>query len=246
MRNIPITPLIFLCLIIIYIPVPLPFKIISAQPKPDTQNVSNNVINQKQEILPKKSSWYLGLGFGSGNGSYEFNDKNYSFTEPREDLKQESRVMYLNLGLGRILQPNFHLGGEINLLASVVQYTSEKTNLSLDHNININSFMLVATYFPTYYYGWEGFLIKGGLGLTTMTIESQYDVLAFDSVPFRTKEKIDSQGYIALLGLGYAFNLGKAFNLCLNSEYAYQYYKKEEDQPSSSWYWLIFLSFYWF
>ena len=210
--------------------------------KPEEQNIPN----QEPKILTKKSSWYLGFGYGSGNGSYKLNGKNYSFTEPKEDLKQESRVMYLNLGFGRIMQPNFHLGGEINLMASVVQYTSEKTSLSLDHNINVNSFMLVATYFPTYYYGLEGFLIKGGLGLTTMIIESQLDILAFDSIAIRADEKIDSQGYIALFGLGYTYNLGKTFNLGINTEYSYQYYKKEEEKPSNSWYWVLFLSFYWF
>jgi opacity protein-like surface antigen len=179
----------------------------------------------------QKSSWYIGFGLGTGNGAFEADGESITFNEFFEGSDTSPRIT-LNFGVGMILSPEVHLG--LDFTAIRQEGTVQVFGSDLTVGIQINNYLLMMTWFP---YS-EGFFVRGGAGMA---------VLVQNIVYGNTEEKYGMRGYSALGGIGYAFWLGETFNLCLNAEVSYQKYNDAEvGEPESSYFWNVYVSFYWF
>lgn len=168
-----------------------------------------------------KSSWYIGFGLGSGDGSWNIDGKNISFDDWSQGTT-DKLTLTLNFGVGAILTPNFHLGGEISAISHQVVYETQ------DALAQINNYMLMLTYFPME----TGLFIKGGAGLSVLVIQ----VGSFNE---------SANGLGGLIGAGYYFWLGQTFNLGLNFDYSYQKYRAEANKPSDSSFYNLYVTCYW-
>lgn len=176
----------------------------------------------------EKSSWYIGFGLGTGDGGWEIEGEEVTFDDWFEGFDTTPRVTG-NLGVGAILNPKLHLGFDLSLISQ--EGDGKVHGYDVEVDFQITNYLAALTYFPT----GEGLFIKAGVGVSTIGYE----------IGIPVSESRSDSGTAMLAGLGYAFWLGKTFNLCLNAEYSHQSYSGEE-APDNSHFWNVYLSFYWF
>ena len=90
----------------------------------------------------------------------------------------------------------------------------------IDGHIQINNYFFMFTHFPKE----EGFFIRAGGGLSNLMFEIDGAFSASDS----------TGGFGILGGIGYAFWLGKSFNLTLNIDHSRQFYEGGNDPATPS------------
>jgi len=152
----------------------------------------------------QKSSWYIGFGLGTGDGGWEVEGEGITFNEWFEGLSTTPRVT-LNFGIGGIINPKLHLGFDLSAIRQ--EGDGVIYGYDVEGNIQINNYLVALTYFPNS----EGFFLKGGAGISSIIYEISSGL---------TSTSESYSGTALLGGLGYAFWLGKSFNLCLNAEYS--------------------------
>jgi hypothetical protein len=172
---------------------------------------------------PKRDSWYIGFGVGSGGAKAKDETGSYSLSEGMSDATKVS----INFKVGMTLTPTLLLGLDINGFQS----SGTITGTALDATYTISTFNAMATWFPME----RGLFLRGGLGLSNLSLE----VTGYGSD--------DVSGWNLDVGGGYAFWLGKSFNLTLNLDYAAQGYSSSKvGAPTSSSYWALWLGFDWY
>lgn len=181
----------------------------------------------------EKSSWYLGFGIGTGDGSLE---NKYGYSDNISNAfgsgwNYSPRVA-INFGVGSILNPKTHLGFELSAIRQDATYSS--SGISGSASLQINNYMAIATYFPMI----SGFFVKGGAGLSYLQWEANA------SVPGYSEHISDTYSGMGIIGgIGYAFWIGETFNLCLHFDYSYQEYGEYIDNSN---FYAVYISFYWF
>lgn len=142
-----------------------------------------------------RGGWYIGFGLGGGSGRARIGDESYSF----EDLLGRSGTTgAINLRVGATVTPRLLVGFDGGAIGAIASGPSEIFQL--------NYYDLGAMFFP-----WErGAFVRGAVGRSVFTIDTDGPVLAGNGT---------YGGWNALAGIGYAFWLGKAFNLTLNLDY---------------------------
>ena len=181
----------------------------------------------------KKSSWYIGFGLGTGDGAWEVNGEEVTFNEWFEGVSTSPRVTF-NIGIGGIVNPKLHVGFEGSGIRQ--EGDGEIYGYGVEGNVQINNYLAALTYFPN----GEGFFLKAGAGLSSIRYEISTSI--YSSVVSVSESY---SGTALLGGLGYAFWVGKHFNLCINADYSVQNYTDDE-APDTSHFWNLYLSFYWF
>lgn len=174
---------------------------------------------------PQRDTWYIGLGLGSGNGSYVFDGDRVNFRSHHEGLS--STNLAFQLELGATLTPNLLLGGELSGL------TSEADSFGFDSRLTVGQLLAVLTYFPT----GRGLFLRGGAGLAFISSEKDEDGF--------TVASDDANGVGLMGGLGYAWWLGRRFNLTLHGDVNLHAYTGS-DVPSSSATFTGYLGFRWY
>jgi hypothetical protein len=184
---------------------------------------------------PQRDSWYIGFGFGSGGGSLATDVR----TGSMEDWLGSSPTTFgMNFKVGATLTPKFLLGLDINALSSGV------STGGVTRSIGVSNVDVMATLFP-----WErGFFLKGGFGRSAMS-------LSYDD-GYGTSSG-SASGWNLAGGLGYAWWIGKQFNLTANLDFSRQWYGDSDftfvdsigndlGSPTDSQMWSLSLGFDWF
>jgi hypothetical protein len=170
--------------------------------------------------------WYVGFGVGSGGGSYVLGDQRVNFRHTHGEGLSPFQLA-LQLEAGATLTRNVLLGGEVSLLQS---WAGEG---SYDSNLTLLQLLTVVTVFPTE----RGVFLRAGAGLAGLSQEwddgFQY---AYSSV----------WGGSILGGVGYAWWLGRSFNLTLHADVSAQWYANATGDPSSSAGMNAYLGFRWY
>lgn len=180
----------------------------------------------------QRDSWYIGFGIGGGtDASYKYKGKEYSFDDEFKGYSEKSGILALNFKVGATLTPKTLLGfdwtavreeGKINVFGNTV--TS---------SLQINNYFLMLTHFP-----WnEGFFLRGGGGLSNIVGEVKSGSLTWSDT---------ASGSGLLGGVGYAFWLGKSFNLTVNLDHSRQFYPSSTTRPESSQFTTLSLGFDWY
>jgi hypothetical protein len=169
-----------------------------------------------------RDSWYIGFGFGTGGGSVKGQGDTLSFSDM--NLGRDPTNLMLNFKVGATLSPTLLLGFDLSALRSQASDSLATTA------VQVTNYDAMLTWFP-----WEtGLNLRGGVGLSVLTWD--LDVLGSSSW---TGGNLD-------VGVGYAFWLGKSFNLTLNLDLSAQGYGSSNDAPESSTTWMLWAGFDWY
>lgn len=173
-----------------------------------------------------RDNWYIGFGVGGGDGSGAGQGDRVSF----KDMSAASpTTVFLNFHVGATLSPKLLLGGEIGGVAA------SASSQGIDSSVGISTLNAVATYFPM----GHGLSLKGGVGLAQFSQTYKFDGPYAD-------EKYSRSGLNATVGIGYAWWLGRSFNLSVNLDLAAQSYGSSDTEVESSRYGALYVGFDWF
>ncbi len=176
----------------------------------------------------QRDSWYIGFGLGGAfDASYEIDGQENTFDDWLEfwGFDKDPKIS-LNFKVGKTLSPKNLLGFDITAVSQTGSIPGG------DGHIQISNFFLMFTHFPKE----EGFFIRAGGGLSTLTAELDW---GFGDV------SDSASGFGLLGGIGYAFWLGKSFNLTLNIDHSRQFYSGGND-PDNSQFTIFYLGFDWY
>jgi hypothetical protein len=174
---------------------------------------------------PVRSPWYIGFGLGSGNGSYVFNGARVNYLDHHFGSSPFNGAFQFEMGA--TLTPNLLFGGELSGL------TSWASSGGIDTTLTVGQLLAVGTWFPT----GRGLFLRGGAGFAS--ISSDVD----DGF---TRVRSEAYGVGVLGGAGYAWWLGRTFNLTLHGDVNLHAYNGGSDVPSSSATFTGYLGFRWY
>jgi hypothetical protein len=170
---------------------------------------------------PTRDRWYIGFGVGGGSGRA---------SDTSGDLALERWVdpdhltAFLQLQAGVTLRPGLLVGGELNTLR-----TGSDTALG-KKTAQVSNLDAMVTWYPQE----KGFFLRGGGGLTVFTRE--WPGLKIGKYP----------GANLAIGAGYAFWIGRTFNLTLHLDHSRQWYGKNVIHLSGSSFTVGWLGFDWY
>jgi hypothetical protein len=186
-----------------------------------------------QRPQKQRDRWYIGFGLGLGNGRVKFPGDTLSFGE---FLGKEGPPVSLSFKIGATVTPRLLVGFDLGLVAASAEHRTLAGDL--ERSLGIVNLDAVATFFPLE----RGFFVRGGLGLSSLS--------ATEKVAGATTEA-SASGANLLAGVGYAFWLGRSFNLTLSLDVSGQTYGSTEnwaggDGPESSSFWTLGVGFDWY
>jgi hypothetical protein len=183
---------------------------------------------QAEAETHERGRWYIGFGVGGGlDARYELNRKDITFDKWLEGTDKGFKAA-INFKVGGTLNPKTLLGFDVTAVGQ-----SGKDARGNKGHIQINNYFLMLTHFPYE----EGFFIRVGGGLSN--IMYQIDASLSNSSDIVS-------GYGILGGLGYAFWLGKSFNLTVNLDHSRQFYPSSTTRPENSQFTILYLGFDWY
>lgn len=175
----------------------------------------------------QRDSWYIGFGIGTGfDEAWELNGHDVSFDDWFGSADQGPKLA-LNFKAGATLSPRTLLGFDLTALGQ------SGTLGGVDGHVQINNYFLMLTHFPRE----EGFFIRAGGGLSSL-------VIMVDGGYFSGDETVSGVGLLG--GIGYAFWLGKSFNLTVNLDHSRQFYSSGAGEPDKSRFTILYLGFDWY
>lgn len=172
-----------------------------------------------------RSNWYIGFGLGAGlDARYTLNGKEITFDDWMKGVDEKGPKIALNFKVGATLSPKTLIGFDGTAVGQTGKVGGK------DVQIQINNYFLMLTHFPQE----EGFFIRAGGGLS--------NIMNKDT----TGNTEVVHGYGILGGVGYAFWLGKSFNLTLNLDHSRQFYSAGANEPDKSQFTSAYVGFDWY
>lgn len=175
---------------------------------------------------PRRDTWYIGFGIGSGGGNVTDESGSYRLTAGLTSPVTN----FINFKVGATLTPNLLLGLDIagHVTSGTVPALLGGT---YDASRQITNIDAMLTWFPIE----RGLFLRGGLGVTNYKVE----------VKGQGSDDVDGANFT--VGGGYAFWLGRTFNLTLNLDYSAQTYNSgRSGAPSRTNFTALWLGFDWY
>jgi hypothetical protein len=179
-----------------------------------------------------RDSWYIGFGLGSGVANLTVDGATRSF---RDVLRGRGTGTPFNVAfqfeVGATLREDLLVGLDLRALRS--QGKAGPALGDVDLGLTASQALAMLTWFPAQ----RGFFLRAGGGYAGLTEDTR-------SGSTRVSEGHD--GGALLAGGGYAFWLGRHFNLTLNLDVSAQFYGGGAGLPSSSRVADLYLGFTWY
>ncbi len=169
----------------------------------------------------RRDVWYIGFGVGWGDGSVRDATGTFTFSEILRGYGPSN--VSLNFKVGLTLNPRMLLGFDLTAVRSF------GSSGGLDVAIQVTNYDVMFTYFPT----GEGFFLRGGAGAAELLVDTSVGSTTYG-------------GAGVLGGLGYAFWLGRSFNLTVNVDVSGQWYGRSTVAPESSRLVNVYMGFDWY
>ncbi len=172
----------------------------------------------------QRDSWYIGFGIGGGDGTIKDSAGTSSFND---FFGKSPTTLAFNFKVGATLTPRLLLGLDFSGVSSTA------SDSGVTATLGIANYDGVVTFFPME----RGLFLRGGVGLSRLTL----DVTGFGSSSF--------SGANVTGGAGYAWWLGRTFNLTVNLDYSAQFYGDNNGGttgPQGSSFWALGLGFDWY
>ncbi len=196
-------------------------------------------------VRPAKARdrWYIGFGVGGGDGKVANATQTQTFKQAA--LDQRPTTVFLNFKVGATMTPKLLLGLDVGAISSAAEANGVSTTIGVvdaTTSLGIANVDAVATFFPTE----RGFFVKGGFGRSAVTYA--VDVSGYG------KSDRSVGGWNVVGGLGYAWWLGRQFNLTANLEFSRQWYGGSSsvsgpfllDEIADSQFWSLWVGFDWY
>ncbi len=176
---------------------------------------------------PQRAPWYIGFGLGAGDGTTRLGDVSSTFGDVvRQDGHDDRGRLGLNFKLGATVSPRFLLGFDVTSLRAFGGGYGDSTW------VWVTNWNAVGTFFP-----WErGLFLRGGVGLATLEVGRTVSGVGTGTSGYG--------GVDGLLGVGYAFWLGRSFNLTVNLDVSRQWYDSPDVDGST--FALAYIGFDWY
>jgi hypothetical protein len=190
----------------------------------------------------ERDGWYIGFAVGGlGNARIELEDGIAdSFAGYAGD---DTAQLFLNFKVGATLTPRLLLG--FDLTSMYAAWDGPGT----EGLATVSNYDAVVTFFPAR----KGLFVRGGLGLATFSYDAEWMRYTEDPEPHvaPTSGSGSATGLSLLAGVGYAFWLGRSFNLTLNLDVSRQGYGARDDDPlgmvpEASTLWALYAGFDWY
>jgi hypothetical protein len=204
-------------------PAPPPPAYFPAQPSPPGAYPAQPSPLSLAPRVGGRSPWYIGFGVGSGSGQGKDSVGNYEFSDGMADPV----TVFVNFKAGATLTPTLLLGFDLSGLRTAGRYIDPT---GPDYAVQVSNYDAMVTWFPVE----RGPFLRGGLGLT------QY-ILSLSGY-----QDNSINGSNLTVGGGYAFWLGRTFNLTVNLDYSAQRYEGNNLGLSRSHYTVLWLGFDWY
>jgi len=182
---------------------------------------------------PRRDTWYIGFGLGTGIGSGNYGGQRIDFRDLNAPLS--ATPVALQFEVGATLRPDLLLGFDLRVLRTFTSGTlvfADGSTVS-DPAVQVTQGLAMITWFPRRY----GLFVRGGAGLASYSEDARVN-------NFRSDGSITGLGLLG--GVGYAFWLGRQFNLTVNLDLSAQAYGDEPNFPSSTRYADLYLGFSWY
>lgn len=182
----------------------------------------------------QRDSWYIGFGFAGGDGEIQTGTDTSSLRRYiRGYVDRNPATVGLNFKVGATLTPRLLAGFDLSAIGASADDGAATVSLT------VANYDLMATFFP-----WErGLFVRGGVGLSRLTLEVKNLPTSFGRVS--TTDTL--RGTNVAAGVGYAWWLGRHFNLTANLDLSNQWWSgNEPGQPTRSNLWTLGLGFDWF
>lgn len=175
----------------------------------------------------QRDSWYIGFGIGAGIDEAWYVDGEKVTFDDWLGMDEGHTPIAFNFKVGGTISPKILLGFDATYIGE------SSSNGSSDRHASISNQFLMLTYFP-----WEeGFFCRTGGGFSNLDVEYDYG-------SYTVERSVD--GYGLLVGIGYAFWLGKGFNLTVNIDHSRQFYDNDPYEPDRSKFTMVYLGFDWY
>jgi hypothetical protein len=175
----------------------------------------------------ERRSWYIGFGVGTFVGA--------TFLVGSDELTWDD--YFEGLDASPAVSINFKVGGTLNksvlLGFDVTAIRQEGTMTGITVANQVNNYFGMVTVFPFE----KGLFVRLGGGASAYVQEVELSGFGSDSETY--------SGYGVLGGVGYAFWLGKRFNLTLNVDYSRQWYT-DDAGPDGTHYVACYVGFDWY
>lgn len=171
----------------------------------------------------RRGSWYIGFGLGGGDGQVTVGGRSYGFSNL---LGRGADSFAFNIRAGLTLTPQLLVGFDGGALAASATSPAEYVQLNV-YDVGI-------MFFP-----WrEGFYLRAAAGPSNIDIKSDGPVLGGTGTLWGTN---------ALAGVGYAWWLGRSFNLTLSADYRELWHAhRGPDGVTAAGGWSAYLGFDWY
>ncbi|HEX7489845.1 MAG TPA: hypothetical protein VF341_13115 [Anaeromyxobacteraceae bacterium] len=156
--------------------------------------------SEYRDLEHRRGGWYIGFGAGGGGGNVTVNGQNYGMGAL---VGQSDGAFGMNLRVGGTITPELLLGFDGGFLSTATSGAM----------VQLNRYDVGVMYFP-----WQrGFYLRGAVGLAALTIDATGGGGILTG-------KGTTRGLDALAGVGYAFWVGRSFNLTVNADLDLQTY----------------------
>jgi hypothetical protein len=171
----------------------------------------------------RRGAWYIGFGLGGGGGSATVGGRSHGFSNL---LGRGATSSAFNIRLGLTVTPRLLAGFDGGALGATVSGPTE--------NVQLNVYDLGVMYFP-----WqEGFYLRGAAGPSNIMVRSDGPVLYGTGTLW---------GSNVLAGVGYAWWLGRSFNLTFNLDYRRLWHaRRGPEGVTTAGGWSAWLGFDWY
>jgi len=179
---------------------------------------------------PTRAPYYIGFGIGYGNGSYSFHGTRVNYWDHHGAGVTPFQLAF-QFEAGATLTHQLLLGGELSGLVSTA------SRAGVDSTLTVGQLLAVVTYFP--FPSGRGLFLRGGAGFAGI------NSYVSDNFNF-TYAHSDTYGLGLLGGLGYAWWLGRQFNLTVHGDVNWHAYTGNADAPSNSATFTGYIGFRWY
>lgn len=158
----------------------------------------------------QRGSWYIGFGLGGGDGTVKLDGRSVDFDDM---VYSGSTPLAFNLRVGATVSPKLLVGfdgGFVGASSDSGGYAS---------TIQLNYYDVGAMYFPAE----RGLYLRGAAGLSG---------IVWDVEPIG---RSSARGFNVVGGIGYAFWIGRTFNLTLNLDASRHWFSEEGLDGGTSW-----------
>jgi hypothetical protein len=179
------------------------------------------------QALHQRDTWYIGFGLGGGLAAqWHVDGQTITFDDWLAGTDKGPKVS-LNFKVGGTMSPQTLVGFDLTAVAQ------SGTLSGLDATTVITNYFAMLTHFPNQ----EGLFVRVGGGMSRLTnmVDTPSGTISDDAT-----------GFGLLGGIGYAFWLGKSFNLTLNMDQSYQWYSSSPGNPDKSQFTILYVGFDWY